>query len=227
VKNWIASWVNYCENEAEYLKSFLLFTAFMDRPVEKVRLSECHSYIMDTYIVVTWMAKKEKLLFYNRLTTRNFDQCTSCPAEHENSPMKWGVMVANPQQHMYQEVHTINKKSNSRFTVKEGHAAKNLDVTQKWSATKTNLFISKYAEGVIAFQWNKRSLYMIIRISSRTWRVMLISGNNDKPSTKCEKTFIQGSGEYELYNGLKDIMLLFAIVFISTKSDYHVVIFSK
>jgi hypothetical protein len=31
-KNWITSWVNYCENEAEYLKSFSLFTAFMDRP---------------------------------------------------------------------------------------------------------------------------------------------------------------------------------------------------
>jgi hypothetical protein len=32
VKNWITSWVNYCENKAEYLKSFALFTAFMDRP---------------------------------------------------------------------------------------------------------------------------------------------------------------------------------------------------
>jgi hypothetical protein len=46
VKNWIASWVNYCESEAEYLKSFSLFTTFMDRPGVKVRLGECHSYIM-------------------------------------------------------------------------------------------------------------------------------------------------------------------------------------
>jgi hypothetical protein len=30
VKNWITSSVNYCENEAEYLKSFSLFTAYMD-----------------------------------------------------------------------------------------------------------------------------------------------------------------------------------------------------
>jgi hypothetical protein len=36
VKNWIASSVNYCENEAEYLKSFSLFIAFMDRPDVKV-----------------------------------------------------------------------------------------------------------------------------------------------------------------------------------------------
>jgi hypothetical protein len=110
--------VNYCENKAEYLKSFSLFTAFMDRPDVKERLSEYHSYVMDTYIAVTWMAKKEKLLFYNRLTTRNVDQCTSCPAEHENFSIKWGEMVVNPQQHMHQSVHTINKKSNSRFTVK-------------------------------------------------------------------------------------------------------------
>jgi hypothetical protein len=85
---------------------------------------------MDTYIAVTWIAKKEKLLFYNRLTTRNSDQCTSCPAEHENSLMMRGEMVLNPQQHMHQSVHTINKKSNSRSTVKEGHDAKNLDATQ-------------------------------------------------------------------------------------------------
>jgi hypothetical protein len=115
VKNWITSWVNYCENEAEYLKSFSLFTIFMNRPDVKVWLGECHSYIMDTYIDVTWMAKKEKLLLYNRLTTSHFDQCTSCPDEHENSSMKWGEMVVNPQQHMNEAVHTINKKSNSRL----------------------------------------------------------------------------------------------------------------
>jgi hypothetical protein len=89
VKNWIASWVNYCENKAEYLKSFSLFTAFMDQPDVKLQLGECHSYVMDTYISVTWMAKKEKLLFYNRLKTRNLYQCTSCPAKRETSSMKW------------------------------------------------------------------------------------------------------------------------------------------
>jgi hypothetical protein len=187
VKNWINYWVNYFENEAKYLNSFSLFTAFMDRSDIKARLGECHSYVMDTYIAVTWMAKKEKLLFHNRLTTRNFYQCTSCPAEHEHSSMKWGYMVVNPQQHMHQAVHTINKKSNSRFTVKDGHDAKNLGATQNGSATKTNLFISKYTEGMIAFQWNKRSLYMSIIISSRTWLVMLIIGNSDNPSEKGEK----------------------------------------
>jgi hypothetical protein len=130
VKNWITSWVKNCENEAEYLNSFSLFTEFMDRPGVKEQLGECHSYVMDTYIAVTWIAKKEKLVLYNRLTTRNVDRCTSCPAEHENSSMKWGEMVVNPQQHMHQAVHTINKKSNSRFTVKEGHDAKNPDTTQ-------------------------------------------------------------------------------------------------
>jgi hypothetical protein len=32
VKNWINSWVDYCVKEAEYLKSFALFTAIMIRP---------------------------------------------------------------------------------------------------------------------------------------------------------------------------------------------------
>jgi hypothetical protein len=159
----------------------------MDLPDFKEQIGECHSYVMNTYIAVTWIAKKENILFYNRLTTINFDQCTSCPAEHEKSSMEWGEIVVNLQQHMHQAVHTINKNSNSRFTVKEGHDAKNLDTTQNWSATKANFFISKYTEGMIAFQWNKFSLYMSIIISSRTWWVMLIIGNNDNTLEKGEK----------------------------------------
>jgi hypothetical protein len=186
VKNLITSWVSYCENEAEYLKPFSFFTAFTDRPDVKERLGECHSYIMDTYIAITWMTKKEKLLLYNRLITRNFDQCTSCPAEHENDSIKWGEMVVNPQQDMHQSVNTINKNSNLIFIVKEGHDVKNLDATQNWLTTKINKFISKYTEGMIAFQWNKRSIYMRIIISSRTWWVMLIIGDNSNPSEKGE-----------------------------------------
>jgi hypothetical protein len=112
------------------LKPFSLFAAFTNRPDVKELLGESHSYIMDTYIAITWMTKKEKFLFYNRLTTRNVNQCTSCLAEYENSSMKWGEMVVNPQQHMHQTVHTLNKTSNSRFTVEEGHDAKNLKATQ-------------------------------------------------------------------------------------------------
>jgi hypothetical protein len=95
-------------------------------------------------------------------------------------------MVVNPQQHMHKTLHTIYNKSNPRFTMKEGYNAKNLDAAQNWSVTKTNEFISKYAEGVITFQWNKRSLYMSIIISSRTWWVMLILGDKDKPAVKGE-----------------------------------------
>jgi hypothetical protein len=83
VKNWINQWVNYGGNGAEYLKSFALFTAFINRPDIEAYMGECRSYIMETYIAKTGMQKKEKLLLYN-----NFDQCTSCPAEHENCE-KW------------------------------------------------------------------------------------------------------------------------------------------
>jgi hypothetical protein len=118
------------------LKSFGLFTAFMERTDAMQRLGECHSYIIDTYIDIIWMEKKEKLLMYNRLTKMHFDQCTSCTSEHENSFMKWGEMVVNPQQHLHQTVHKINKKSNSKFIVKESHDAKKMDATHIWSITK-------------------------------------------------------------------------------------------
>jgi hypothetical protein len=88
---------------------------------------------------------------------------------------------------MHQSFYTINKMSNSRFTVKEGHDANNLDATHNWSATKTHLFISKYVEGMIPSQWNKLSLYLSIRIRRSTWWVILIIFNNANPSEKGEK----------------------------------------
>ena len=179
IKNWIASWVNYCETEEEYLKSFALFNAFMSHEDVKEVLGEAHSYIMDIYITKTWLQKKDKLALYKRVNVRNFDQCTSCPAEHDNSSMKWGEMVVNPQQHMHKTADTINKKSNSRFAMKEGHDAKALNATQMWSLTATNQLVSKYAEGMISFQWCKKDLYMSIRIDSRTWWVMLIIMDGD------------------------------------------------
>jgi hypothetical protein len=94
-------------------------------------------------------------------------------------------MVVNPQQYMHQTVHTINKTYNSRFTVKEVHDAKNLDATQKWSVTNTNESISKYAEGVISFQWSLSGLYMSIRIlSTKIWWAVLIICDGDAPSVK-------------------------------------------
>jgi hypothetical protein len=217
VKNCINLWVNYCENEAEYLKSLALFTSFTNRPYIKARLDECHSYIIYTYIANTWMQKKENLLLYNRLTKRNFDQCTSCIAKHENLSMKWGEMVVNPQQHMHNTLHTLhtlhtlNKKYNSRFTVKEGHHANNLDATQNWSITNTNEFASKYTEGVISFQWSRHGMCMIIRLSSRIWWVMLIIRDGNAPAVNSEND-IHGSDKYEWWNGSKDIPFLSVIV---------------
>jgi hypothetical protein len=59
VKNWINAWVNYCKDEAGYLKSFALFIAFMNRSDIKACLGQCHSYIVDTYIANTLMQKKD------------------------------------------------------------------------------------------------------------------------------------------------------------------------
>jgi hypothetical protein len=100
--------------------------------------------------------------------------------------MKWGEMVVNPQQHMQQIVHTINRKFNSRFTMKEGHNANNLDATHNWYVTNNNEFISKYAEGMTSFQWSRGGLYMNIPISSRIWWVMLIICDDEALAVKGE-----------------------------------------
>jgi hypothetical protein len=85
---------------------------------------------------------------------------------------------------MYQIIHTINKKSNSRFTMNEGHDATHLDVAQNWSVTNTNEFVSKYTEGMISFKWSRRGLCMSIIISSRVWWTTMIIHDGDAPAVK-------------------------------------------
>jgi hypothetical protein len=53
---------------------------------------------------------------------------------------------------------------------------------------------------------------MNIRISSRIWWAMLIIYDDDAPAVKIKRTSIQGSDEYEWWNGLKDITFLFVTV---------------
>jgi hypothetical protein len=95
-------------------------------------------------------------------------------------------MVANPQQYMHQTIHTINKKSDSRLTVKEGRDAKSLDATQNWSICNTNEFVSTYVDGMISFQWSRCGLYMSFIISNRIWRVVLIIRDGNTPAGKGE-----------------------------------------
>jgi hypothetical protein len=96
--------------------------------------------------------------------------------------------------------------------VKEGQDVTNLDATQNWSVTNTDEFLSTYAERVISFQWYTRGLCMSIRISSRTWWIMLIIRDGNALEVNGKTMFIHDSDEHNWWNGLNGIIYLFVIV---------------
>jgi hypothetical protein len=62
----------------------------MNRPDVFESMGPAYPYILDKYLLSTWIKKKDKLLFYKRVFLRNLNNCTSIPSEVENSSIKQG-----------------------------------------------------------------------------------------------------------------------------------------
>jgi hypothetical protein len=71
VKNWIHSFTIYCESENEYTLSYKLLIEFMNRPDVFESMGPTYPYILDKYILSTWIKKKDKILYYKRMFLRN------------------------------------------------------------------------------------------------------------------------------------------------------------
>jgi hypothetical protein len=64
VKNWIHSFTNYCESEDAYKLSYKVLIEFMNRPYIFESMGPEYPYILDKYLLSTWIKKKDKLFFY-------------------------------------------------------------------------------------------------------------------------------------------------------------------
>jgi hypothetical protein len=62
VNNLISSFANYCESEDEYTLSYKLLIEFMNRPDVFESMGPAYPYILDKYIMSTWIKKKDELL---------------------------------------------------------------------------------------------------------------------------------------------------------------------
>jgi hypothetical protein len=84
VKNWVSFITNYCESQDEYKLSYKLLIEFMNRPDIFESMGPSYSYILDKYLLITWIKKKDKLLFYKLIFLCNLSNCTSIPSEVDN-----------------------------------------------------------------------------------------------------------------------------------------------
>jgi hypothetical protein len=93
VKNCIRSFKNYCESEDEYKLAYKFLIENLNIPYVFDSMGPAYPYILDKYILSTWINKKDKLLFYKRMFLRNLKNCTSILSEVENVGM--GIPFCN------------------------------------------------------------------------------------------------------------------------------------
>jgi hypothetical protein len=120
VKNWIHSFTKYCESEDEYKLSYKLLIEFINRPDVFKSMGPAYPYILDKYLLSTWIKKKDRLLFYKIMCMRNLNNCTSIRSEVDNSSIKQGEDRVRPKMSILTAAQVMTDKSNHRMLVKEG-----------------------------------------------------------------------------------------------------------
>jgi hypothetical protein len=112
-------------------------------------MGPAYPYILDKYILSTWITKKDKLLFYKRMFLRNLNNCTSIPSEVENSSIKKGDDRVRPTMSILAAAQVMTYKSNHRMLVKEGELAKSMSPMKLWSKSKTSNKITSNGDGLV------------------------------------------------------------------------------
>jgi hypothetical protein len=179
VKNWIRSFTNHCESEDEYKLSYKLLIEFMNRPDVFESMGPAYPYILDKYLLSTWIKKKDKLLFYKRMFLHNLNNCTSILYEVENSSIKQGDDRVRPTLSILTAAQVMNDKSNHRMLVKEGNSAKSMPSTKLWYKSKTSNKITSHGEGLVETEYSLHNNYCSVRSSDKVWRVKALSHVQD------------------------------------------------
>jgi hypothetical protein len=136
VNSLIRSFTNYCESEEEYKLSYnlsyKLLIEFMNRPDVFESMGPAYPYILDTYLLITWIKNKYIPLFCKHMFLRNLNNCTSIPSEVNNSSIKQGDDCVRPTMSILTAAQVMNDKSNHPMLVKEGKSAKSMSSTKMW-----------------------------------------------------------------------------------------------
>jgi hypothetical protein len=138
-------------------------------------MGPAYPYILDKYLLSTWIKKKYKLLFYKRMFLRNLNNCTSIPSEVDNSSIKQGDDRVRPTMSILTATQVMTDGSNHRMLVKEGKSVKSMASTKLWSKYKTSNKITSHGEGLVDTEYSLRNNYCSVQASDKVWWVVDLS----------------------------------------------------
>jgi hypothetical protein len=122
----------------------------MNRPDVSESMGPAYPCMLDnTYLLSTWIKKKDKLLCYKRMFLRNFNNCISILSEVDNSSTKQGGDRLRPAMSILTAAQAMSDKSNHPMLVKEGNPDKSMSSTTLWSKSNTSNKITSRGEGLV------------------------------------------------------------------------------
>jgi hypothetical protein len=147
----------------------------MNRPYVFESMGPAYPYILETYLMSTFIKKKNKPFYYKQMFLRNFNNCTSIPSEVENSSIRQGDDRVRPTMIIVAAVQVMTDKSNHRMPVQEGKSAKSVSSTKLWSKSNISNRITSHGKSLVEKEYGLRNNYFSMRVSDKVWWVMPMS----------------------------------------------------
>lgn len=187
-RDWVCTWFRYCETKSEIVASRRLLSAWLQLPEIIAGISQMNCDEINRRIEDKIMKHYAKWCRPDRLYLRCFDHVTSMTVEHENNAVKGQKgSVVHASMSIDTAANVINAKTKFRHALKSQAAAIALTSKPTWSKTPTSEHISKYAEGLLREQWQKRQKNVSVRVNQKKWYVRkyckLTPFALDRPST--------------------------------------------
>jgi len=156
VYNWIGTWFHSIETISEFNLSYSMLSSWVDSQLD--HQTALYSAIQ-RFLFATLLPHCKKFLRCYRLSHRGFDENSNSVCESQNSSVKRGVMRIMPNMSLSSSAQVLADKQSMLQKNRDVHNAIHLNATSLWSASLTSKELTKYAEGLVAQNFDRRLCY--------------------------------------------------------------------
>jgi hypothetical protein len=160
VYHWIGTWFHSIETVAEFNLSYSMLSSWVDSQLDP--LTALYSAIQK-FLFATLLPHCKKFLRCYRLSRRGFDENSNSVCESQNSSVKRGVMRIMPNMSLSSSAQVLADKQSMLQKNRDVHNATHLNATSLWSASLTSIELTKYAEGLVAQNFDRRLCYSTVQ----------------------------------------------------------------
>lgn len=182
--DWLASWFTELETAAELELSRRAFFDWLEKNDTPKGFSD-PAMVQRIETFTEQSLLHHKVLFASPyfVMVEGMGNKTTSAAEAMNSSTKRGELAVNPSMKVNTAATTMVQKSNKLADRKAVSDAKSISATPTWSCSATATTLTKYMEGLAVGMFERRKMYMVVRVSHSTWMVYFGSPSEARDSS--------------------------------------------